>query len=276
MNVDMHIHTCYTDGSQTPEEVVACAKERDVGIISVCDHNSIEAYERLCEACYAHSVELIQGVELDCRWRGYSLHILAYNFDPLDRPLMDAIDKTRAELDHVSVHLLKQMTRDHPVIDLDEYAVYKKPPGRGGWLALNYLTDKGVARDLYDAMKFYDTYDPYTPDYYDIGALCRMITGAGGVPVLAHPVNWWDESTEGLFDVLTELKNSGVQGIECYYPRHSPAFTGMLAGFCRRNGMRVTCGGDGHGTFAQFVGGVERGIGVVKTDVSLLDLDGML
>jgi len=85
MFVDLHIHTYFSDGTQSPEEVAEIAKVKGISVISVCDHNTIEAYKRLKIACQSVNIKLIQGVELDVSWEQERLHLLAYNFDPANR-----------------------------------------------------------------------------------------------------------------------------------------------------------------------------------------------
>lgn len=84
MKVDLHIHSTYSDSSRSPEEIVALAKKRNVGLLSICDHATIGAYSVLPEICRDNGMKYVLGVELEILWKGESLHMLAYNFDPDD------------------------------------------------------------------------------------------------------------------------------------------------------------------------------------------------
>ena len=64
MRTDLHIHSNYSDSSRSPEEIAAIAKGRNVGLISVCDHATVEAYDRLHNACKTTNIQCILGVEL--------------------------------------------------------------------------------------------------------------------------------------------------------------------------------------------------------------------
>ena len=76
MKVDLHIHSIYSDSSRSPEEIVALAKKRNVGLLSICDHATIGAYSVLPEICRDNGMNYVLGVELEVLWKGESLHML--------------------------------------------------------------------------------------------------------------------------------------------------------------------------------------------------------
>jgi len=267
----MHIHTEFSDGTYSPEEVAKIAKEKGLTLISVCDHDTIEAYERLRPACAAEGITLVQGVEMSADWAGITLHILAYSFDPNNPKLLELLNSTQREFEWEGRQCIKNLAKDYPQISLDEYSRYKKPAGRGGWNSVNYIYDKGLAKSVFDAFKFHDTYG--TPMKFSNAALvCSTIIQAGGIPVLAHPGNYW--RLEELEEKLSLLLPVGIGGIECFHPgpRHTDEFNAKCVEFCKAHNLCITCGGDSHGDFAQSW----RGIGCLKIDSSQLNLTGIL
>jgi len=271
MRVDLHVHTYFTDGTQSPEEIAVLARQKGLGLISVCDHDSIEAYPRLRVACEKEGVGLTQGVEIDVLWEGKNLHLLAYAFDPADSGMISLLSKNRYELDALGVDLIRNMQEDFPTVHLAEFEQYTYPRERGGWASINYLFDKGLSQNLLDGMK-YRKYCRYQPCYTDIDEACRIVKAAGGIPVLAHPGVSWDNKQETLLSKLTALKACGIEGIECYYPWHTEAFTRICVDFCCDNHLYITCGGDGHGEFGRFIDGVEYYLGVMDVDSEQLSL----
>jgi len=269
----MHIHTCFSDGTQTPEEVVEAAKSKGISIISVCDHNNIGAYDGLKLACTASGVTLIQGVELIVEWDSKDLHLLAYNFDSKNEEMLALIGRGQTEFDQEGINVIKNMQKDYPNVSVAEYSAYEKPAGRGGWKTINYLYDLGICDDLLDdGMKYHKKYGG-NMKFDDIEKACEIIRSAGGVAVLAHPGIYWYE--DELVDRLNKLLSIGIGGLECYYPVHNESFTAKCIDFCKTNGLCITGGCDGHGKFAQDVRGVFCDIGVLKIDVSLLNLNGI-
>ena len=272
MFVDLHMHTYFSDGTQSPEEVVTAAKANGLSVISVCDHNTVAAYARLIPACAAEGIELVRGAEIDVYWKGDErLHLLAYNFDPANQGMGELLNKSRAELDHISVDMIQAMEKDYPQILLSDFENYRYPLGRGGWKGVNYLYDRGLSESVADAMKYYGQYSHYRPDFYAIEDACRVVRSAGGVPVLAHPGGNPGIQGHDLSSALEELKAAGIGGLECCYPRHDGLFTRLCSDFCRANELCITCGGDSHGTFSDPI----FGIGVMKVDSALLDLEGI-
>ncbi|MCL2420829.1 MAG: PHP domain-containing protein [Defluviitaleaceae bacterium] len=274
MYADMHIHTCFSDGTQTPEAVAETAKNKGMSIISVCDHNTIGAYDRLRPACASQGLTLIQGVELSVEWEwgNESLHLLTYNFDPANEDILALIKQSQAEFDREDITLIKKMSEEYPNISIADYETYERPAGRGGWKFINYVYDRGFSDDLLDGRKYYKQYGrPMKFEHIKIA--CEVIRNAGGVPVLAHPGMYWQESE--LPDKFQKLLAAGVGGLECYYPAHNESFTAKCVDFCKANDLCITCGCDGHGDFAQDIRGVFCDIGVLKTDVSLLNLKGI-
>ena len=271
---DMHIHTCFSDGTQTPEEVANAAKIQGITLLSVCDHNNIGAYARLRPACESLDITVIQGVELCVKWDGRELHLLAYNFDPTDKDMLDLINSGQSEFDRINSLIIKNITKDYPQVSFEEYELYEKPAGRGGWKSISYLYDLGITNDLLGEWRnFVKRYgDSFVFD--NIANACKIIRAAGGVPVLAHPGIYWQE--EELLDKLSETLLEGLGGLECHYPVHNESFTAKCVDFCKAHNLCITAGCDGHGDFAQNARGVFCDIGVLKTPISCLNLKGIV
>jgi len=275
MFADMHIHTCFSDGTQTPEEVVQDAKNKGISVISVCDHNSVEAYPRLRAACASLGLTLIQGVELEVVFSEKTIHLLAYNFDFTDKTMLKLINDNQSEYTKAGINLIEKMKKDYPSLSMEDYSTYKRPLERGGWKSINYLYDRGVITGdlLEDGLKYIWRYGSVS-EFSDIESACKTIRNAGGVPVLAHPGIYW--SADEFSSILPSLVDIGIGGIECYYPTHSETFTAMCVDFCSSHNLCITCGCDGHGNFAKHNRGTVCDIGVLKIDVSLLNLDGII
>ena len=274
MYADMHIHTIFSDGTQTPEEVANDAANKDIGLISVCDHNSIGSYERLRPACTALGITLVQGVELNVSWTEKDLHLLAYNFDPADKKMLALIDRNQDEFRRMDLEFIEKVEKDHPEVSLSEFESYKKPEGRGGWPGLNYIHDCGLTEDLLtDGNKMYKKYGKKM--YFGtLAEACKIVRAAGGVPVLAHPGIFWSE--DELPDKLPKILAEGIGGLECYYPVHNESFAAKCVDFCKTNDLCIAAGCDGHGDFAQYERGVLCDLGVQKIDTSLLNLRGIV
>ncbi len=276
MLADLHIHTSFSDGAQSPAEVVAAAVQKGLSVISVCDHDTIAAYDSLHPLCLKAGLTLVQGVELDVYWRGKTLHLLGYNFDPGHPRMAALMQKTRRQLEEISVQMVKKMLPDYPSLSVEDYDQFSYPSGEGGWKGLHYLRARGLTQALMEGLSFHQKYGGFRPEYEDIAEACRVIREAGGVPVLAHPGCWWPDMPADFVDILDDLRSLGVGGIECHYPEHTKAFTDFCAAYCHTHGLCVTCGGDGHGGFNNSPGGVVHDIGIMRVDMGELDLRGII
>jgi PHP family Zn ribbon phosphoesterase len=173
MFADLHIHTWHSDGTQSPEEVVSIAKARGLSVISICDHDTVDAYDSLRKACAENKILLIQGVELDVYLGEKRLHMLAYHFDPVHPDMRVMIQKSRRELDEISVDMVAEMEKDFPRLSSADYALYIPPKGRGGWKGINYLFDRGLSENVMDARRYHKRYGHYRPAFYALADACR-------------------------------------------------------------------------------------------------------
>lgn len=273
--VDLHIHSTYSDSSRSPEEIVALAKARKVSLISVCDHATIGAYDTLPDICESNHIECVLGVELGALWNGESIHMLAYHFDKSSKPMKKLIEEQyrAAECEYI----VYNMSRDYPQMSLEEYRQFAYPKEKGGWKYLYYAVAKGAAQTYEEAnLTIFSQYSVSNElsDFgeYSLEDFCKLVKQAGGVPVLAHPGFLYHKNPGGFAAMLKEMKASGLEGIECYYPSHAKEFTDSCVAFCRKNDLRITAGCDCHGVFDQSEGFT---IGALDVSPSMLDLKGI-
>lgn len=278
MFVDLHLHSCFSDGTCTPEEIARELQKEGIGLAALADHNTCMGYEPFQAACRERGIVTLRCMELDCIYDGRDIHILAYGFQPVGK-LMTLADHSKRLLLEMSRDLIKKMSPVYPTLSLEEYDQWDYPANGGGWKGLHYLVHKKVTATLAEGMKFYREYDCDYSSYPfpSIKGVCQAIRDASGIPVLAHPANWLDESDPtALTGHLDILRGLGVGGIECYYPSHSPRMTATCLAYCSRHNLLVTSGSDSHGEFSKVVKNVEYKIGTVKTHIDRLRLGRLL
>lgn len=248
---DLHIHTVYSDGTLTPAEVVARAVANGVELLSICDHNAVEGSLATEPLARAAGLRFVRGVEIDSMFAGQDAHILCYGADFQHPELMHRIRDARHRLDDMSDRLLERMLADYPQLDAEEYAAMVFDSRLGGWKLLQYLMRKGVTHSLREGFPFYDRYGVTyaSAGFRPAEEIVAAIHDAGGRAVLAHPGVTFGETKDGLYPTLEVAHNLGIDGIECFYPKHSPAFTEFLAAFCRERNLDITAGSDCHGAF---------------------------
>lgn len=270
---DMHIHSLYSDGTYSPEEIVRIARASNVELISICDHNEVRGTLEAVPIAEAAGLKYLCGVEIDAVHKDTDIHILCYGADLSDKTLMDRIHHARWALDEMSVELLRRMKKDYPQLCLEEYEAFVHDTKRGGWKMLQYLQHKGVTPDLRSGFPLYDRYNvTYAAAGFDsVESIVSAIHDAGGRAVLAHPGVVFPTGRLTQFEAcVEECMELGMDGIECYYVRHSAGIIRSCLDICRRRGALITAGSDCHGAFNH------NEIGQTRTSIELLELGTLL
>lgn len=266
---DLHVHSLYSDGSYSPEEIVARAKAAGVKLLSVTDHNVVTGSLAAAPLAQEAGIDYICGVEIDAIHEGADVHILCYGADFSDAALLGRIRHARARLDEMSVELLRRMLPDYPQLSLEDYAAFPHDSALGGWRMLQYLRARGVTADLRGGFGFYDRYGVTYADagFDSIEEIVRSVHSAGGRAILAHPGVVFPVEYLSVFErhVCGALE-VGLDGVECYYPRHDPAITRRCLEICRERGLYITSGSDCHGAFNR------NAIGQLQTRIDQLRL----
>ena len=278
MLADLLMHSYYSDGTMSPREIVEDAKNRNVQLIAITDHNVLDSYTELKEAAEEFGINVIRGVEIDARFEDIVVHILAYNFQDNEK-LFNLVHKAKNELLETSIELIKRMENDYENISSEDYEAYDYDRRKGGWKGIHYLFDRGITSELFEGVKYYGQYK-CGHEYFDYPTVEEVIDAvheANGYVVLAHPCNYYKNNTkEEVLEKLEKFKSIGIDGVECYYPANSEMMTETCIEFCKNNNMIITVGSDSHGDFGAVSKGIEYYIGAVKKDSSELNLKDMI
>lgn len=265
--IDLHIHSTCSDGTMTPEEICERAAARGVRLIAVCDHDCIDALPQLETAAPKAGLRWIRGVELDCAFENRVYHVLGYGYDADSPAFSRLVRENRQRLDDMSIQLLKRMEPETERVSLAQFLRYQNDPRRGGWAALNYFLDKQIASGFDEVMLLYGKYGcSYAKaGFVSLEKGCAAIHAAGGKAVLAHPGYSIKGDRYQYRAALRRMLSCGLDGVECYYPLHTPWQEEDALDFCRSHGLLITGGSDCHGDFQKTYEGGILDIGVCGT-----------
>jgi predicted metal-dependent phosphoesterase TrpH len=279
MFVDFHIHSNFSDGSDTCLQILNKSMENGVSLISITDHNTVTSIKSMKQLANEHpAIIWIPGVELDAKFRDKGYHILGYGISD-NTNMSELCEYNQKVQEDYNSRLLECICKEDKRVSMGEYNTYKQPGSRGGWKLLNYLFDKEITGSLLEGTRYYGKYGFNTNsiEFASVNEACKVIRDSGGVPILAHPIENipYVGAEKSFFNQITTLLNEGVEGVECIYPLHSELLEGDLVQFCLENNLYISGGTDYHGSFfnkqKQKIGGQ-----FVKAEMVIKLLDRML
>lgn len=254
MCVDLHLHSHYSDGSSSPNELVHLALRSGLRGIALTDHDTVEGIEEFLEYGRENDLEVISGLEISATHRDFSMHILGYGFDHNNSQLkhwLTRLQDGRAERNKKIIRKLQKMGHKVDIEELDAIS----PCGQTGRPHIaRLLKNKGIVQSTNDAFGLYlRKGGPAFEERFAYTATesIEMIQQSGGLAVLAHP-GILEQQTRALSLVMNELVERGLDGIEAYYPKHSPALEKKLCALARKYQLVLTGGSDYHGNHRTF------------------------
>ncbi len=248
MRIDLHLHSTFSDGTRTPEELALLGKQRGLRVMSLTDHDTVSGIPRFLRGCRRHGLRGLAGVELSAE-APYTMHILGYAFDPASEELGSALEQIREGRGKRNLRILENLEELGMPLTMEEVLreageeVLGRPHFAKAMVRRRYVksTDEAFGTYLERGKPGYADRDRLSP-----GECLRLIRSAGGVAVLAHPMQTGldDDALEGL---LKELKDQGLWGLESLYAMHTPEQQLRYLRMGDRVGLYPTGGSDYHG-----------------------------
>ena len=247
--IDLHTHSSVSDGTETPAELVASAKDAGLSAIALTDHDSTAGWLQAFEAADGTGLAVIPGMELSTRLAGRSVHLLAYLFDPTNVPLATEMARIRESRMHRAEDITKRIAADYPLTWPDVLAqatvgaTLGRPHIADALVALGIVDDRSAAFSgiLHARSGYFQAHYAPTP----LEAV-RLVRAAGGVPVLAHP------GTRGSENVIAEdqlalLVDAGLFGLEIHHRENTESGRARLYELAERFQLAITGSSDYHG-----------------------------
>lgn len=214
---DLHCHTYYSDGELSPTALVQQANESALSILSITDHDSIDAYWEALEAARQYGIELVPGVELSAMIGTKDIHILGYFFNPDNEQLKQALNLFRQERLWRAERMVRKLNNLNVPLSMEAVLSHAGHGAIGRPHIAAALVDEGHTSTYSEAFDTYigNTCPAYEPKYrLSPETAVEIIAGAGGISIIAHP-GWY--LTE---DEIMALIRAGVDGIETVHPAH--------------------------------------------------------
>lgn len=281
--IDLHIHTTVSDGILTPKEVIDTAVKNNVSVLSIADHDTIDAYtDELFAYAKEKNIELIPAVEISTKYNKRGMHVLGYNYDLNNQEFRGKLDKLKnarhnylydvatklealgyvvnvAELDKIEA-----VTKAHIALDVIGNAQNEK-------ILLDnfgHIPSKGefIETIMNEGCPAYAKKESISPK-----EAADLIRAAGGKVVLAHPVAYKYEDGVTEEDIENVVREMGIDAIEAnyvYVDRYDKKINecALWNEFAKKHNLLATIGSDFHSE-----DGLRPVIGLVGEDVSLTE-----
>lgn len=241
---DLHVHTTFSDGDMTPEEMMAEARKIGLAGIGIADHDEIAGVRVALEAAGANDPEVVPGVELSASDGKNDVHVLGYLVDVENANLLDFLQlfrDTRLRRGLMMVERLRAMG-----VNVDPDLVIEIADGGsvGRPHVAEALVRSGVVESYEEAFRKYIGFD--SPAYvhkYQLKpeAAFKLIAEAGGIGAIAHP------GTLRRDDLITGFMSCGMKGIEVFHPKHNEKTRAHYGQIADKLGLVATGGSDTHG-----------------------------
>ena len=250
--IDLHMHTTVSDGTDTPEEILAKARDAGLDLFSVTDHDAAAGCDRIKAVLKPGDPAFITGAEFSSRDDQGKYHILGYGFDPEADSIRSLIEeehdrrmlKLKIRLDHLEEIFGIRFSED----DMDALYMLDNPgkPHLG-----NLLIKYGYADKMSEAISKYVDGAKCRNMHVRPEIAIRCIKEAGGIPVLAHPSfgSGGEFITGADMDRrISRLKDMGIEGVEAYYSTFTEDLVHEMTILADKYKLFVTAGSDYHGT----------------------------
>jgi predicted metal-dependent phosphoesterase TrpH len=263
--LELHCHTTYSDGTLTPTKLVELAIKSGVRALAITDHDTLSGWEEAFCAAKPYDLEIVPGIELSTVYNDCSLHILGFYPDAakLHHPLLERLEGRKRR----AAQMAEKLAAIGYPIELPQLGE-GMAPGRphvaaalvkAGYVQSSqeafdrWLRDGGVAHVQYEKFSSVDGIE--------------LLRRCDAVPVWAHPYLFRGGSVE---EVLPELVNAGLLGVEVYHPCHTPIQVKKLAELCEKYGLLMSGGSDYHGPSPNMKGKENISLNMLNVPLKLL------
>ena len=245
--IDLHTHSTFSDGTFTPSQLVKYAEEKGLKAFALPDHDTTEGIKEA--KSIETNVEVISGVEISTRYDKKEIHIVGLYVNENDADLNKQLKYYREKRVTRNFEILEKLNSLGVDITIDDV----KESCTGDVISRAHiakaLVSKGFVGSYTEAFDRYlgDNKCAYVPrETLNYEESMELITKAGGVPVLAHPL-LYKMSDTNLENMMVKLRQKGLKAVEVYYSTHSNSDTQHIMAMANRVGLIYSGGSDFHG-----------------------------
>lgn len=244
MVADLHLHSRFSDGTYTPEELVRAAARQGLNAIALTDHDTVEGCPATAAACAQAGIEFIPGAELTAEQEGEEIHILGYFLETHHPRLQSALAEFQLVRQNRIREIVSRLNQRQVPLQAEHVFALANCDAPGRPHVARALVQAGFCATTDEAFeRFLKKHRPAWVPKFKMSApdAIQLIHSAGGVAVMAHPgLNRADH-------LIPRMMEAGLDGLECFHSKHPPALMNRYLAMAARLGLAVTGGSDCHG-----------------------------
>lgn len=262
--IDMHIHTNYSDGEFSPNEVINMGIKQGISVMAITDHDTINGIKSISKDSLKNKkIKIINGIEINCKCNKGTMHILGYDFDINNYKLNNWLEELRTNRMNSTLSVMEQIKRDYKIIfnyqDIINL-INKNSIGRPDLAKLcikyGFCNSVSEAFDMYlnpahDKVKGTNKRIEYKESF-------KLIKNSGGLVILAHPNSLLLNDIE-LDNLILKMKDNGLDGIEVYHSSFNKQQSDYYSLLAQKYDLLISGGSDYHGPLVK--PGIEIGHG---------------
>lgn len=250
--IDMHTHTCYSDGELTPDELVEKADEEGLDTIAITDHDTLLGVQNMTIPKEKRKVNVINGIEVSIKVPVGRMHILGQDIDIWNKKLNEKMQDLHTRSLYSISGIICQLKKDYGIVFSSEEIlnILNAQRNFGRPDVAKLLIKHGYVSSVQEAFEKY-----LIEAYKKLGDIAKgisfpecadLIHGANGLVVLAHPVSLELDRVE-LDKKIEYLVDNGLDGIEVYHSHHSKEDEEEFLKLAEKYSLLISGGSDYHG-----------------------------
>ena len=252
MSIDLHSHSSFSDGSDTPDELFDLASKVGITSLALTDHDTLEGIPAARLAADRTGIEMIPGTELSLDFDKGGMHLVVLWLEPEPGPLQDRLKELQLGRDERNALIVERLNDLDVAVSLEEVleeageGTVGRPHIAGVMLRRGYVDsiEQAFSEYLGNQGPAYVGRERLSPE-----VALRLARASGGVPVLAHPHTLGLDNRFEMADLLDKLTAFGLVGIECHYGSYPADGRSGLVAMAKRFGLLPSGGSDYHGTY---------------------------
>ncbi|STD10224.1 DNA polymerase III PolC [Dermatophilus congolensis] len=251
MRIDLHAHSTASDGTDTPTQLIENACRAGLDVIAITDHDTTNGWDEAATAATNNKITLVRGIEVSTSTNGINIHMLGYLHNPHHTGLLNALERARNSRENRAQRIVERLANDLPITwndissHIDDTTTIGRPHIADALIRARIVPnrDEAFRRYLHDGSPYHVPYESISPS-----EAIHLIRDAGGVPIIAHPFATKRRGRPVTDDIIEELTDTGLLGIEAHHLDHTPEQATHALDLATQLGLIATGSSDYHGT----------------------------